>query len=265
RVAAGRAGPRGDRADLVYLDPERVRDRERDPRNPAEVHVARRPLAVHRPEVLGALGAVRRGRADRGHPGCAPLRVPPALHRGRADPGRGQGMSATELDLSASLLDRPHHDGSELYVVERPEELGGEAVVRIRVPQEVESVVLRWVEDGEARGVKASEEEGGWWRARFPVPNPNVRYRWLLSGGGVEAHLDHIESLGANVIYLTPVFPAGSTHRYDSTTFERVDPLLGGDEALASLTRAAHARGIRVISDLTTNHTGDKHEWFVGG
>ena len=261
-------------------------------------------------------------------------------------------MSATELDLSASLLDRPHHDGSELYVVERPEELGGEAVVRIRVPQEVESVVLRWVEDGEARGVKASEEEGGWWRARFPVPNPNVRYRWLLSGGevgyawlngfglvphdvpdaddfvlsldrggpawhldsvvyeifpdrfattggggappewavprawdelpegrgpdtpyewfggdlgGVEAHLDHIESLGANVIYLTPVFPAGSTHRYDSTTFERVDPLLGGDEALASLTRAAHARGIRVISDLTTNHTGDKHEWFVGG
>jgi len=57
----------------------------------------------------------------------------------------------------------------------------------------------------------------------------------------------------------------GSTHRYDSTTFDRVDPLLGGDEALESLSRAAHARGMRVISDLTTNHTGDKHEWFVGG
>ena len=261
-------------------------------------------------------------------------------------------MSATELDLSASLLDQPHHDGSELYVVQRPDTLGGEAVVRVRVPQEVESVALRWIEDGEARGVKAVEEEGGWWRARFPVPNPNVRYRWLLTGGevgyawlnglglvrhdvpdaddfvlsldrggpswhlasvvyeifpdrfattgaggappdwaiprrwdelptgrgpetpyewfggdlgGVEAHLDHIESLGANVIYLTPVFPAGSTHRYDSTTFEHVDPLLGGDDALVALTRAAHARGLRVISDLTTNHTGDKHEWFAGG
>jgi alpha-glucosidase len=261
-------------------------------------------------------------------------------------------MSATELDLSASLLDQPHHDGSELYVVERPDQLGGEAVVRIRVPRDVDSVALRWIEDGEARGVKAVEEEGSWWRARFPVANPNVRYRWLLTGGevgyawlnglglvphdvpdaddfvlsldrggpswhlesvvyeifpdrfattgaggatpdwaiprewdelptgrgpetpyewfggdlgGVEAHLDHIESLGANVIYLTPVFPAGSTHRYDSTTFDRVDPLLGGDEALAALTRAAHARGLRVISDLTTNHTGDKHEWFVGG
>jgi alpha-glucosidase len=95
---------------------------------------------------------------------------------------------------------------------------------------------------------------------------PETPYEWF--GGdlpGVEAHLDHIESLGANVVYLTPIFPAGSTHRYDATTFDRVDPLLGGDEALASLTRAAHARGIRVISDLTPNHTGDKHEWFVAG
>jgi len=261
-------------------------------------------------------------------------------------------MSATELELSASLLEQPHHDGSEVYVAERPEELGGEAVVRVRVPREVGAVALRYVENGEPRGVEATEEESGWWRARFPVPSPNVSYRWLLSGGeagyawlnglgvvphdipdaddfvlsldrggpswhlesvvyeifpdrfattsaggappdwaiprswdelptgrgtetpyewfggdlgGVEAHLDHIESLGANVIYLTPIFPAGSTHRYDSTTFERVDPLLGGDGALASLTRAAHARGMRVISDLTTNHTGDKHEWFVGG
>ena len=95
---------------------------------------------------------------------------------------------------------------------------------------------------------------------------PRRRFEWF--GGdlpGVEAHLDHIESLGANVIYLTPIFPAGSTHRYDATTFDHVDPLLGGDEALVSLTRAAHARGLRVISDLTTNHTGDKHEWFTRG
>jgi alpha-glucosidase len=80
---------------------------------------------------------------------------------------------------------------------------------------------------------------------------------------GIEQHLDHIEQLGANVIYLTPFFPASSTHRYDATTFGRVDPLLGGDEALAALTRAAHARGMRVIGDLTLNHTGNQHEWFV--
>jgi alpha-glucosidase len=86
-----------------------------------------------------------------------------------------------------------------------------------------------------------------------------------LFGGdlhGIEAHLDHIERLGANVIYLTPFFPARSTHRYDATTFDRVDPLLGGDDALVALTRAAHARGIRIVGDLTLNHTGDAHEWF---
>ncbi len=93
-----------------------------------------------------------------------------------------------------------------------------------------------------------------------------IASQYELFGGdlrGVEQHLDHIESLGANVIYLTPFFPAGSVHRYDSTSFERVDPLLGGDEALASLLRAAHARGMRVVGDLTTNHVGIGHEWFA--
>ena len=62
---------------------------------------------------------------------------------------------------------------------------------------------------------------------------------------------------------MTPVFPANSTHRYDATTFDAVDPLLGGNEALASLSRSAHARGIRVLGDLTTNHVGSRHDWFV--
>lgn len=87
-----------------------------------------------------------------------------------------------------------------------------------------------------------------------------------LYGGdlpGIERHLDHVERLGATIVYLTPVFPATSTHRYDATSFGRVDPLLGGDEALASLTRAAHARGLRVLGDLTLNHCGSSHEWFV--
>jgi alpha-glucosidase len=92
---------------------------------------------------------------------------------------------------------------------------------------------------------------------------PDSGTQWF--GGdlrGVAAHLDHLGRLGVTVLYLTPVFPAGSTHRYDAVAFDRVDPLLGGDEALAELVRAAHARGIRVLGDLTTNHTGAGHEWF---
>jgi alpha-glucosidase len=86
-----------------------------------------------------------------------------------------------------------------------------------------------------------------------------------LYGGdlpGVEQRLDHLQRLGVDTVYLTPVFPSRSNHRYDATTFEHVDPLLGGDAALASLGKALHARGMRLVGDLTTNHTGITHEWF---
>ncbi|MCB5293424.1 Maltodextrin glucosidase [Arthrobacter sp. SO3] len=80
--------------------------------------------------------------------------------------------------------------------------------------------------------------------------------------GGITERLDHIQQLGADVIYLTPFFPARSNHRYDAATFASVDPLLGGDQALVELVEAAHTRGLKVMGDLTANHSGDAHEWF---
>ena len=80
---------------------------------------------------------------------------------------------------------------------------------------------------------------------------------------GVREHLDHIEGMGANTLYLTPFFPAGSTHRYDAVSFAHVDDLLGGDAALARLVEEAHRRGMRVIGDITLNHCGVGHEWFA--
>ena len=79
---------------------------------------------------------------------------------------------------------------------------------------------------------------------------------------GITLHLDHIASLGVGTIYLTPFFPAESNHRYNASTFDEIDPLLGGDVAMARLAAAAHARGIRLMGDLTTNHIGHTHEWF---
>lgn len=87
-----------------------------------------------------------------------------------------------------------------------------------------------------------------------------------LFGGdldGITEHLDHVEEVGADIVYTTPVFPGESNHRYNATTFDRVDPLLGGDEAYERLSTAVHARGWRILGDLTTNHTGDTHEWFT--
>lgn len=93
---------------------------------------------------------------------------------------------------------------------------------------------------------------------------PNTPREWF--GGdldGVRTHLDHVADLGADVLYLTPVFPAESTHRYDASSFAVVDPLLGGDDALHRLVDDAHAREIRVLGDITLNHCGRTHEWFV--
>ncbi|MEP7332713.1 MAG: glycoside hydrolase family 13 protein [Terracoccus sp.] len=87
-----------------------------------------------------------------------------------------------------------------------------------------------------------------------------------LYGGdldGVTEHLDHLERLGVDVVYLTPFFPARSNHRYDAASFEAVDRVLGGADALRRLTQAAHQRGLKVLGDFTTNHTGDAHEWFL--
>jgi alpha-glucosidase len=62
---------------------------------------------------------------------------------------------------------------------------------------------------------------------------------------------------------MTPVFPAASTHRYDASSFDVIDPLLGGDEALFTLIDDAHGRGMKVIGDITLNHCGRTHDWFV--
>ncbi len=79
---------------------------------------------------------------------------------------------------------------------------------------------------------------------------------------GIVEHLDHLQALGVDLVYLTPVFPAASNHRYDAANFTTVDPLLGGDDAYRRLIDAVHERGMRIIGDLTSNHSGDRHEWF---
>ena len=79
---------------------------------------------------------------------------------------------------------------------------------------------------------------------------------------GVSQRLDHLKELGINGIYFTPIFPAGSTHRYDASSFDEVDPLLGGDAALLRLAKKAKSAGIYLMGDLTTNHCGREHSWL---
>lgn len=78
---------------------------------------------------------------------------------------------------------------------------------------------------------------------------------------GVAAHLDHVVALGADAVYLTPVFAAPSPHKYDTTDFDRIDPAFGGEAAFDRLVAACRARGLGLVLDGVFNHVGEAHRW----
>ncbi len=79
---------------------------------------------------------------------------------------------------------------------------------------------------------------------------------------GVRDKLDYITALGADCIWLSPTWSSPTHHGYDVTDYSRTEPRLGGDEALAALVEAAHARGMRVLLDMVCNHISNKHPIF---
>ena len=79
---------------------------------------------------------------------------------------------------------------------------------------------------------------------------------------GVLDRLDYIEKLNMTGIWLMPIMPSPSYHKYDVTDYKSVDPEYGTLEDLTALVAGCHARGIRVILDLPINHTSTQHPWF---
>lgn len=71
---------------------------------------------------------------------------------------------------------------------------------------------------------------------------------------GVLEQLDYLQDLGITALYLNPVFASAANHRYHTYDYERVDPLLGGNDALRALVDAAHERGMKVVLDGVFNH-----------
>jgi len=79
---------------------------------------------------------------------------------------------------------------------------------------------------------------------------------------GVIEQLDYLQDLGINAIYLNPIFSSASNHRYHTLDYYQVDPLLGGDEAFASLLKEAHRRNIKIVLDGTFNHASRGFYFF---
>lgn len=79
---------------------------------------------------------------------------------------------------------------------------------------------------------------------------------------GITAKLDYIKELGANTIYMTPIFKAASNHKYDTADYKHIDPAFGSDADFERLTREAARRGLRVILDTSLNHVGSDSIYF---
>ena len=101
--------------------------------------------------------------------------------------------------------------------------------------------------------------------AEFPeYPGAPMKNNTFFGGTlyGVIDKLDYIKSLGADIIYLSPIFDAASNHKYDTGDYTRVDEMFGGDEALESLIAECKVRNMRVVLDGVFNHTGSDSIYF---
>ena len=79
---------------------------------------------------------------------------------------------------------------------------------------------------------------------------------------GIRQKLPYLRELGVTALYLNPIFRAPSVHKYDCVDYFEVDAHFGGDEALARLSAELHAAGMKLILDISINHTGSAHRWF---
>ncbi len=152
-----------------------------------------------------------------------------------------------------------------------------------KVPQWAPDIVYYYIfPDRFRNGAPTNDPQPG--RAKYHDATVELHHNWLDkpwkpgSGDGSDAiynndffggdlagiieKLDYIQDLGANTIYLTPVFKAASNHKYDTADYKNIDPGFGSNEDFVRLTTEAAKRAIRVIVDTSLNHTGSDSIYF---
>lgn len=111
-------------------------------------------------------------------------------------------------------------------------------------------------------------EDPEWWRRAvvyqvYPRSFQDTDGDGLGDVRGITSRLDHLDSLGVDVVWLSPVYRSPQDDNgYDIADYEDVDPMFGTLADLDELIAGLHARGMRLVMDLVVNHTSDEHEWF---
>jgi alpha-glucosidase len=81
---------------------------------------------------------------------------------------------------------------------------------------------------------------------------------------GIRRRLDHLEWLGVDAVWLSPIFRSPmADFGYDVADYRDVDPLFGTLANLDELIADMHRRGMRLLLDYVPNHTSAQHPWFV--
>ena len=79
---------------------------------------------------------------------------------------------------------------------------------------------------------------------------------------GVTQKLDYIKEMGFNGIWLMPIHPSPTYHKYDVTDYYAIDKAYGTLDDFKRLVDECHKRDIKIIIDLVFNHSSDQHPWF---
>ncbi|HUT71568.1 MAG TPA: alpha-amylase family protein, partial [Desulfatiglandales bacterium] len=81
--------------------------------------------------------------------------------------------------------------------------------------------------------------------------------------GGLTGKLDYLQDLGVTTLWLLPFFPSPlRDDGYDISGYTGINPAYGTLTDFKHFLREAHRRGLRVITEVVTNHTSDQHPWF---
>lgn len=79
---------------------------------------------------------------------------------------------------------------------------------------------------------------------------------------GVIKKLPYLKELGISIVYLNPIFSAYTNHKYDTGSYETIDPMFGSEDDFKQLCSEAEKLGIRIILDGVFNHTGSDSQYF---
>lgn len=82
--------------------------------------------------------------------------------------------------------------------------------------------------------------------------------------GGLTQRLPYIKQLGADVIWLNPIYCSpNKDNGYDISDYQNIQPTYGTMAQYDEMLAMAHKLGLKIMMDLVVNHTSDQHQWFI--